>query len=218
MDLTVYLKLIHQSFIPGSKMAQEDTFVATVNLQMLATFIDPSGNQLAQRPLNYSAQASLWAPALTAQSTSCLTTAYDDEISRAAGELANQMVSMVPQLTQPASEEPITAQATPSVQNQIQQQLLPAMKFRTMLRDGNNNLILEGGEVIVLQIEATNSGNQPLSAVTIELKGNQTLLQAFSDMTTLPIPFGDFQPGETKTTEVRGQMPLQISENKEKEK
>ena len=213
-DLTVYLQLIHQSFIPGSNMAQEDTFVATINLQMLATFIDPSGNQLAQRPLNYSAQASLWAPALTSQSTSCLTAAYDDEISRAAGDLANQMVSMVPQLSQPAAEEPITAQTTPSVQNQIQQQPLPVMKFRTMLRDGNNNLILEGGEVIILQIEATNSGNQPLSTVTIELKGNQTLLQAFSDMTTLPISFGDFQPGETKTTEVRGQMPLQISENK----
>ena len=87
-DLTVNLQLIHQSFIPGGKMAQEDTFVATVNLQMLATFIDPSGNQLAQRPLNYSAQASLWAPALTSQSTSCLTAAYDDEISRAAGDLA----------------------------------------------------------------------------------------------------------------------------------
>ncbi len=211
-DLTIHVQLTHQSFTPAGKMAQEDTFVANVSLQMLATLIDPNGKQLAQTPLNYSNQASLWTPALTSQSVSCLTSSYDEEINRAAAELARQLVSVVPQAIKPAVQQPLTVQATPSGQNQVRQQTLPAMKFRTMLRDGNNNLILESAEVLVLQIEATNSGSRPLSAINIELKGSRILLQAFSNTTPLPISFGDFQPGETKTTEVRGRMPLQVSE------
>ena len=210
-DLTVQVQLVHQSFQPATKIAQEDTYIAFVNLQMLAIFMDSTGKELAQTPLNYSAQASIWAPALTSNSVSCVTGTFDDEMSRAAGELARQLVSIVPQLTGQESPSPLTAQVS---QNQFRTPSLPALKFRTMLKDGNNNLILEGGEVLVLQIEATNSGAQPLLEVNIELKGSQTLLQAFSEMTPLPISFGDFQPGETKTIEVRGRMPFQVPENK----
>ena len=213
-DLTIHLQLVHQSFQAADKLAQEDAFVAFVNLQMLATFMDSAGKQLAQTPLNYSAKASLWTPELTSNSVSCVTSSYDDEISRAAGELARQLVSVVPQVTNQNPQQALTAQAPPSQQNQFRARTLPALKFRTMLKDGNNNLILEGGEALVLQIEATNSGSQPLSAVNIELEGSPTLLQAFSEITPLPISFGDFQPGETKTTEVRGRMPFQVSENK----
>ncbi len=210
-DLTVHLQLVHQSFQPATKIAQEDTYIAFVNLQMLAIFMDSTGKQLAQTPLNYSAQASILAPALTGQSVSCVTGTFDDEMSRAAGELARQLVSIVPQLTGHDPQQPLTAR-TP--QNQFRTPSLPALKFRTMLKDGNNNLILEGGEVLVLQIEATNSGAQPLTEVNIELEGSQTIIQAFSEMTPLPISFGDFQPGETKTTEVRGRMPFQVPETK----
>ncbi|MFB3071044.1 MAG: hypothetical protein ACE1ZK_03155, partial [Nitrospirales bacterium] len=210
-DLTVHLQLVHQSFQPATKIAQEDTYIAFVNLQMLAIFMDSTGKVLGQTPLNYSAQASIWAPALTSNSVSCVTGTFDDEMSRAAGELARQLVSIVPQLTGQDPQQSLTAQIP---QNQFRTQSLPALKFRTMLKDGNNNLILEGGEVLVLQIEATNSGAQPLLEVNIELKGSQTLLQAFSEMTPLPISFGDFQPGETKTIEMRGRMPFQVPENK----
>jgi len=210
-DLTVHLQLVHQSFQPATKIAQEDTYIAFVNLQMLAIFMDSTGKQLAQTPLNYSAQASIWTPALTSNSVSCVTGTFDDEMSRAAAELARQLVSIVPQLTGQDPQQALTAQIP---QNQFRTQSLPALKFRTMLKDGNNNLILEGGEVLVLQIEATNSGAHPLLEVNIELKGSQTLLQAFSEMTPLPISFGDFQPGETKTIEMRGRMPFQVPENK----
>lgn len=212
-DLTVHVQLVHQSFQPVTKLAQEDTYIAFVNLQMLAIFMDSTGKELAQTPLNYSAQASIWAPALTSNSVSCVTGTFDEEMRRAASELARQLVSIVPQLKEQDSP-PLTAQAPQTPQNQFRTQSLPALKFRTMLKDGNNNLILEGGEVLVLQIEATNSGAQPLLEVNIELKGSQTLLQAFSEMTPLPISFGDFQPGETKTIEVRGRMPFQVTENK----
>ena len=210
-DLTVQVQLVHQSFQPATKIAQEDTYIAFVNLQMLAIFMDSTGKELAQTPLNYSAQASIWTPALTSNSVSCVTGTFDDEMSRAAGELARQLVSIVSQLTGQDPQQSLTAQVS---QNQFRTQSLPALKFRTMLKDGNNNLILEGGEVLVLQIEATNSGAQPLLEVNIELKGSPTLISAFSEMTPLPISFGDFQPGETKTIEVRGRMPFQVPENK----
>ncbi|MDA0740015.1 MAG: hypothetical protein O2999_14645 [Nitrospirae bacterium] len=213
-DLTVHLQLVQQSFRPTDKLAQEDTFVAFVNLQMLATFMDSTGKQLGQTPLNYSANASLWTPALTSSSISCVTSTYDDEMSRAAGELAKQLVSVIPQLTNQNQQQAVTAQAPQTGQNQFPAPTLPALKFRTMLKDGNNNLILEGGEALALQIEATNSGSQSLSAVSIELEGSPTLIRAFSETTPLPIAFGDFQPGETKTTEVRGRMPFQVTENK----
>lgn len=213
-DLTVYLQLTHQSFETPEKSAQEDTFLASINLQILATFIDSNGKQLAQTPLNYSAEASLWTPALMVQAGSCLTSSYDEEINRAAAELARQLVSIVPQVIKPVAQQPLITQTTSSGQNQVRQAILPAMKFRTMLKDGNNNLILEGGEVLVLQIEATNSGRQPVSAINIDLAGHRTLLRAFSDITPLPISLGDFQPGETKTAEIRGRMPRQVSDNK----
>jgi len=154
-DLTVHLQLVHQSFQPATKIAQEDTYIAFVNLQMLAIFMDSTGKELGQTPLNYSAQASIWAPALTSNSVSCVTGTFDDEMSRAAAELARQLVSIVPQLTGQDPQQSLTAQIP---QNQFRTQSLPALKFRTMLKDGNNNLILEGGEVLVLQIEATTNG------------------------------------------------------------
>lgn len=213
-DLTVHLQLLHQSFRSADSLAQEDAFIAFVDLQMLAIFMDSTGKELAQTPLNYSGQASLWTPALTGQSVSCVTSSFDDEISRAAGELAKQLVSVVPQLPGQDAQSALTAQATTPRPTQVRPQFLPALKFRTMLKDGNNNLILEGGEALALQIEATNSGAEPLSAVQIELEGNPTLIQAFSEMTPLPISFGNFQPGETKTTEIRGRMPFEILETK----
>jgi hypothetical protein len=213
-DLTIHLQLVSQSFQPATKMAQEDTYIAFVNLQMVAIFMDSTGKQVAQTPLNYSTQASLWTPALTSSSVSCVTSSFDDEISRGAGELARQLVAVVPQVMGKNTPQPLTAQTTPSGQPPNRAQTLPVLKFRTMLKDGNNNLILEGGEMLALQIEATNSGTQALAGVNIELEGSPTLMKAFSELTPSPISFGDFQPGETKTTEIRGRMPFQISETK----
>lgn len=210
-DLTIHLQLVQQSFQPADRTGEEDRYLAFVNLQMLAIFMDNTGKPLAKTPLNYSAQVSIWAPALTSQSVSCLTGTLDNEMSSAAVELAKQLVGLVPQVTGQDPQQPVTAQ---SPQNQFRTQSLPALKFRTMLKDGNNNLVLEGGEVLALQIEATNSGSQPLMEVTIELEGSQSLITAFSEMTSLPISFGNFQPGETKTTEVRGRMPFQVLETK----
>ena len=79
-----------------------------------------------------------------------------------------------------------------------------------MLKDGNDNLILEGGEAIVLIVEATNLGSATITTATANVTGNTTLVEAFAQMTTLPISMGTFQPGETRTTEIRGRMPVDV--------
>ena len=86
----------------------------------------------------------------------------------------------------------------------------PFFTFRTMLKDGNDNLILEGGEAIVLIIEATNLGSAAVTTATANVVGNTTLIEAFSQMTPLPISMGTFQPGETRSTEIRGRMPVDV--------
>lgn len=86
----------------------------------------------------------------------------------------------------------------------------PFFTFRTMLKDGNDNLILEGGEAIVLIVEATNLGGATVTTATANVVGSTTLVEAFSEMTPLPISMGTFQPGETRTTEIRGRMPVDV--------
>ena len=90
----------------------------------------------------------------------------------------------------------------------------PFFTFRTMLKDGNDNLILEGGEAIVLMIEATNLGSTAINTANANVVGNTTLVEAFSRMTSLPISLGTFQPGETRMTEIRGRMPVNVTAQK----
>ena len=85
---------------------------------------------------------------------------------------------------------------------------MPTLSFRTLLKDGNDNLVLEGGENLILQIEVTNESNLPISTAQVELTGTPAIVQAFTQVTPLPIQIGSFQPGEKKTTEVRGRMPF----------
>lgn len=217
-DVTVHLQLVNQSFQSTTSMAEEETYIAFLNLQLQAVFLDATGNELARLPLNYNEQVSIWAPALTGQSVSCTTGRYDDVIVSAAAQLAGQMASVVPELlNRPAPQQQAalsaqTAQAPAPRQAQPLTPVQPTLKFRTMLKDGNNNLVLDAGEAISLQVEITNTGHTPVKSVTIDLKGSPTIVQAFRKITPLPISVGSCQPGETKTTEIRGKMPVAVPE------
>ena len=152
------------------------------------------------------------------------------KINGAAAELAEQLVGVVPQLLKDGGMQPLAAQQgrqpafTPQQAPRAAPQVAPRFSapapaapgnrpfftFRTMLKDGNDNLILEGGEAIVLIIEATNLGSTVITTAHANLVGNPTLVEAFSQMTPLPISMGTFQPGETRTTEIRGRMPIDV--------
>lgn len=233
-DLVVQISMVNQSFQEADRMADEDNYLAYLNFKLQAAFIDKNGAQLGQMPLNFDGQVRVWAPALTGQSISCTTGQYDAKINGAAAELAEQLVAVVPQLLRDGSMPPLTAQSRQTAFTQATPQVVPPARprmatpapapaapgtrpfftFRTMLKDGNDNLILEGGEAIVLMIEATNLGRTAVNTANANVSGNDTLVEAFSQMTSLPISLGTFQPAETRTTEIRGRMPAKLSAQK----
>ncbi len=212
--LTVDLNFIAFNFDPIGRSGEEDRYNVNVGLQLQAIYQDPQGNALAQTPLTYSETTRLWTPALSSQSSSCATGQFDAVVENAAETLALEMVNVLPQLYGQAPQPPGTTRAEQSVQ--IPTQAIPvqsaSLAFRTMLQDANDNLVLEGGEHLSLQIETTNRSATPLPSAYVELRGSQDIVDAFTQVTPMPISIGPLQPGETKTTEVRGKMPIEVEE------
>ncbi len=206
-DLTVQLGMVHHSFRDMDRMADEDNYLVLLDLKLHAVLFDRDGTELTQTPLHFSDELTVWTPALTGQSVSCATGQYEATIRSAARDLAGQLAGMVPALLAndsppaPAAADRPAAPAT-----------APSLMFRTRLKDANENLILEGGEIIVLDIEATYTGTRVLESAHADLSGSPVIVKAFSDVTALPVALGAFQPGETKTTEIRGRMPLTVRE------
>lgn len=240
-DLIIQISMVNQAFQEVDRMADEDNYLANLDFKLQAVFIDRSGAALGQIPLNYGGQVRVWAPTITGQSVTCTTGQYDAKINGVAAELAEQLVAVVPQVLQDGGTQSLMAQQgrqpafTPSAPQyappstpRVAQQAAPRFSaqapavagnqpfftFRTMLKDGNDNLILEGGEAIVLMIEATNLGSTTINTANADVSGNETLVEAFSQMTSLPISLGAFQPGETRTTEIRGRMPVNVTAQK----
>ena len=217
-DVTVQIELVKQSVQSATSMADEENAIAFVDLQLHAAYLDANGNELARQPLNYNEQVSIWTPALTGQSVSCTTGRYDDLIVSAALQLAGQTASIVPELlNQPVppqqTAQAVTArqpQAAAARQSQSSKTVRPTLKFRTMLNDANNNLLLDAGEAISLHVEITNAGQTLLEGVAIDLTGTPTIVNAFTATTPIPISVGSCQPGETKTIEIRGKMPVTV--------
>ena len=210
-DLTIQIGLVNHSLQEVDRMAEEDNYLVFLDMQLQAVFLDRDGTELAQTPLRFSDQMTIWAPALTSHSVSCVTGQYDIAIGNAAQALARQLASVVPELLTTGSPQPpaVASQPVPPATAPV---ALPSLTFRTRLKDANNNLILEAGETIVLEIEATHMGARPLMAARADLTGSDVIVKAFSTITTLPVSLGTFQPGETKTTEIRGRLPRTVSE------
>ena len=232
-DLIIQISMVNQAFQEVDRMGDEDNYLANLDFKLQAVFIDRDGAALGQIPLNYGGQVRVWAPTITGQSVTCTTGQYEAKINGAADELAQQLVAVVPQVLQDGGTQTLIAQQgrqpafTPSTPQQAPRtapQVAPRFSapapaasgnrpfftFRTMLKDGNDNLILEGGEAIVLMIEATNLGSTAINTANADVSGHETLVEAFSQMTSLPISLGTFQPGETRTTEIRGLMPVDV--------
>jgi len=211
LSLIIHLRLVHQLYETPTRFGEEDTYKADIGFQVLAVYTDAKGNTLAQRPLTYKDRVSIWAPQDTSESATCATGQFEGAVEDAGKYLAREMLSVVPALLGQAPTQPTMAQARvipPPPPPPPQAAAVPTVSFRTLLKDGNDNLILEGGEILVLQIEITNTGNAPISSANIDLSGSQPIVQAFTRVTPLPISIGSLQPGEKKTTEVRGRMPV----------
>ena len=214
--ITIHLRLVHQLYETPTRFGEEDTYKADLGFQVLAVYTDPRGNILAQRPLTFKERVSIWVPQDTSTSSTCATGQFEGAVESAGNILARDMLSVVPSLLGQAPPPQTTVQAPaytpppppPPLPPISQAATVPTVSFRTLLKDGNDNLILEGGETLVLQIEITNTGSTPISSANIDLSGSEPIVQAFSRVTPLPIPIGSLQPGEKKTTEIRGRMPV----------
>ncbi|MGB0909059.1 MAG: hypothetical protein ACPGYT_01755 [Nitrospirales bacterium] len=209
--LTVDLKFIDFSFEPVGRSGEEDRYHTNVGLQLQAIYQDSQGRALAQTPLTYSDKTNLWAPALTSQANSCATGQFDEVVQNAAETLAMDMVGVIPRLygqTQDPQqpEEPSGSDYASQFPSQSIPVQKPSLSFRTMLQDENDNLVLEGGENLILQVETTNTSETTLPSAYVELRGTPAIIDAFTHVTPLPISIGALQPGEKKTTEVRGRM------------
>ncbi|NKB81138.1 MAG: hypothetical protein GKS05_04460 [Nitrospirales bacterium] len=211
-NVVIQVSLANQVFDAINRSGEEDRYNATIDLELLAIFIDAQGNHVAKAPLVYHDTTRMWVPELSSQSSSCSTGQFDQEFYDAAEILAKDLSDRMPQLFgQPptpgtVAQNPVLPQTTfPPVPQAVAS--ASALSFRTLLQDGNDNLVLEGGEKLILQIEVTNKGIVPIASALVELSGTQIILKAFSQVTEGPVTMGVLQPGETKMTEVRGLMP-----------
>ncbi len=209
----IIVELQKFAFDPVSRSGEEDRYSAFMDLNLQATYENSQGIPLAKTPLAWHKNVSLWTPALTSSSASCDTNQIDGTVVTAAEKLALEMVSVLPQLIQPSQplapqgprgpvQPPIT---TPPPQS-VTPTPSPSVTFRTKLVDANRNLILEGGEIVVLLIETTNTSDAPIPSAYVELRGTPHLVEAFERVAPLPVPIGALKPGEKRTSEIRGRL------------
>jgi len=210
-EITIDLNLVQMNFEPVDRSGDEDRYHANVGLQLQAVYQNSQGKALAQTPLVYADKVKMWTPALTSQSQSCVTGQFDAVVEDAAKTLAKEMANALPRLygqsPQPLGSTSVNNTIQAPTQSQPISRQHPSLSFRTKLQDANDNLVLEGGENVILQIETTNTSSTPLPSAYVELRGSQSIVNAFSSVTTLPISIGSLQAGESKTTEIRGHMP-----------
>ncbi len=203
----VIVDLQQFGFDPVTGVGEDDRYNALIDLNLLAVYENSSGTALAQTPLTSHKSITIWTPALTSQSSSCSTGSIDEAVEKSAETLAKEMASVMPRLSQPTeslSNQPGDS-ATPT-QTPVSQTLSPAVKFRTKLVDANRNLILEGGETIVLLIEATNVSETDIPSAYVELRGTPRLVEAFKQVAPVPVPLGSLKVGEKRTAEIRGRL------------
>lgn len=212
----ILLTLNQFAFDPVTKTGEEDRYQAFVDMSMQAVYEDAQGTALAQSPLIYHQKVTLWTPALSGQSTSCSTSSIDGKVENAAETLARDMIGVLPRLTQSVQSEspsPLKApptgaapvQASPATQP-VQVENRPSVQFRTKLLDANRNLVLEGGEAVILLIETTNVSDTAIPSAYVELRGTPILVEAFKRVAPIPVPLGAFKPGEKRTAEIRGRL------------
>ena len=150
-----------------------------VNLQLMAVYADAQGKELAKTPLEYNTKASMWTPSLTSSSSSCATGQFDAVFQQAARQLVGDMTKAIPQLYGQPPNQPVQAQqGTPTPHPLTGSASI--LRFRSMLEDANGDLVLEGGERIVLKVETTNGGNTILPNVELNLSGSPELVKAFT--------------------------------------
>ncbi|CAE6694622.1 MAG: hypothetical protein H8K06_06940 [Nitrospira sp.] len=76
------------------------------------------------------------------------------------------------------------------------------LSFRTILRDHNQNQVLEQNETFSVEFEVKNEGEAAAEGVAVDLKGHAAIVSGV----TTPVPLGLLQPGEIRRVTVDGKV------------
>ncbi|MBS0170407.1 MAG: hypothetical protein JSR62_08630 [Nitrospira sp.] len=108
----------------------------------------------------------------------------------------------------PLQPAPATASAAPASAEAVQPTPPAApskatqLSFRTILRDHNQNHVLEPNETFSVEFEVKNEGNAAAEGVAVELKGHAAIVGGVAT----PVALGLLQPGEIKRVTVDGKV------------
>lgn len=177
-----------------------DRLPAELTLEAVATFRDPAGKLIQERPLVASRHERLL---LEPTQHRCEFGSMDAFVHDAAVSLSIQFIREARALLEPATEMAQGAQASPSPTRSAFQPP-PSLTFKATILDDNNNLVLESGERVRVRVDVVNTGTSPARGASATLSGSPGLLSQFP-ATSLPI--GALQPGESKSIDFSATVP-----------
>lgn len=107
----------------------------------------------------------------------------------------------IPAVVPPAAT-PVTEGVQPAAAAAVLQSTPTHLSFRTILRDQNQNHVLELNETFSVEFEVKNEGDAVAEGVAVDLTGHAALV----GRVTTPVALGLLQPGEVRRVTVDGKV------------
>ena len=197
-EFTAFITLASTSFKPTSRSGSDDNnYLAQLDVRLAAIFQDAQGRRFPEAPMVYSNRVALWTPQIGGSDNQCATGQLDVAVRTAADHLANQLMGYLKQLQEKTQGKGTARRQSPDAGPS-------PLALKATLLDANNNLVLEGGEKIGVRIDVTNTGKTVLGATAVTLSGTPALIDAFAGALSRSVQMATLQPGETKSTILRG--------------
>jgi hypothetical protein len=212
-DVIVRLRMLKPSLKIDSD-ALYDRAPTELNLDAFAQFVDPSGNVIAERPLQVIRKKRVQLELSQRRCDYLL----DPFVQDTTVLLASQFMQEARVLFDPnsrvagASGAPAAPTAgrsdkRPSDSRTASATAGAAISFKATLLDENSNLILENGERIRIRVDVVNTGTQPVREAKIALAGPPALMGQFPATQLGP---GTLDPGMTRSLEFVATLPQSL--------
>jgi hypothetical protein len=193
-------------FIPR----QGRPYPATVTLGAMMAYIDASGEVLYTKNLKVEVKGTvetdertcevLGLPALAHQAVGTLTQGLKKHLGASTRIKEAAQKRSEEHRTAARSTTPATARAPEGTRETAAARRPSPLSFRVMVRDSNEDHVLESGETFNIEIEVTNTNPEPAPQVLINLSGTPELVGQLNN----PVRVGDLRPGEIKRIEIHG--------------
>lgn len=213
VQITLGLKDL-QLFIP---VHDKNTYPVNIVLGGTASFLDETGAVLYSKSIRTEVRENV-----DTERDRCEVDGLEKAVAKAAAGLAQgfkthlgtaQALRQLAAARKDGGPRPVVAAAPPPSVSPLTQALNQpadpppagpvALTFRAMLRDENQDHVLDGSEKVTVDVEVSNQGKEVARGVSVVLKGTPALIQMLQN----PIPVGDLQPGESRHVTVSGMLP-----------